>query len=121
MVLWPGSSPNQLEKVSPASDFPSSTLGKHFCKDLDSSRRIRYDRGCAPTFIFVVFSPAFFVVLFMTLMLCLFMACMVTCLFCYHTYLMFTNLTTWESMAWHRISYLKVCYSGLCLVPAGQH
>ncbi|PHJ22374.1 dhhc zinc finger domain-containing protein [Cystoisospora suis] len=52
-------------------------------------------------------NPAFFVVLFMTLMLCMFMACMVTCLFCYHTYLMFSNLTTWESMAWHRISYLK--------------
>ncbi|KYF38896.1 DHHC zinc finger domain-containing protein [Toxoplasma gondii ARI] len=52
-------------------------------------------------------NPFYFVALFLTLMFCLFLACMVTCLFSYHTYLMLSNLTTWESMAWHRISYLK--------------
>ncbi|KEP64489.1 UNVERIFIED_CONTAM: DHHC zinc finger domain-containing protein [Hammondia hammondi] len=52
-------------------------------------------------------NPFYFVALFLTLMFCLFLACMVTCLFSYHTYLMLSNLTTWESMAWHKISYLK--------------
>ncbi|PFH38784.1 hypothetical protein BESB_011260 [Besnoitia besnoiti] len=52
-------------------------------------------------------NPFYFVTLFLTLMFCLFLSCMVSCLFCYHTYLMVSNLTTWESMAWHRISYLK--------------
>lgn len=32
---------------------------------------------------------------------------MVTCLLCFHTYLALSNLTTWESMSWHNITYLK--------------
>lgn len=32
---------------------------------------------------------------------------MVTCLLCFHTYLALTNLTTWESISWHNISYLR--------------
>ncbi|CAK8994080.1 Palmitoyltransferase ZDHHC12-A (Zinc finger DHHC domain-containing protein 12-A) [Durusdinium trenchii] len=32
---------------------------------------------------------------------------MVTCLVCFHSYLALANITTWENMSWHNISYLK--------------
>jgi len=32
---------------------------------------------------------------------------MVTCLLCFHSYLAMVNLTTWESLSWHHISYLR--------------
>merc|ERR1711972_604442 len=32
---------------------------------------------------------------------------MVSCLLCFHSYLAMVNLTTWESMSWHGISYLR--------------
>lgn len=32
---------------------------------------------------------------------------MVTCLLFYHTFLLLTNLTTWEHVSWKRITYLK--------------
>eukprot|EP01053_Blabericola_migrator_P004577 Blabericola_migrator_1__4576@NODE_2430_length_2777_cov_89_767528_g1522_i0_p1_GENE_NODE_2430_length_2777_cov_89_767528_g1522_i0NODE_2430_length_2777_cov_89_767528_g1522_i0_p1_ORF_typecomplete_len548_score65_14DHHC/PF01529_20/9_5e03DHHC/PF01529_20/4_8e03DHHC/PF01529_20/2_4e28ABC2_membrane_3/PF12698_7/6_8_NODE_2430_length_2777_cov_89_767528_g1522_i0241667 len=35
------------------------------------------------------------------------MALFTLCLFFYHLFLIGTNLTTWETMSWHRISYLK--------------
>jgi len=36
-----------------------------------------------------------------------FLLVMVTCLLCFHSYLAMTNITTWESMSWHNISYLR--------------
>ena len=32
---------------------------------------------------------------------------MVTCLVCFHSYLAMANITTWESISWYNISYLK--------------
>ena len=32
---------------------------------------------------------------------------MVTCLVCFHSYLALANITTWESISWYNISYLK--------------
>merc|ERR1712232_1450290 len=32
---------------------------------------------------------------------------MVACLFSFHVYLASVNLTTWENISWHRISYLR--------------
>lgn len=32
---------------------------------------------------------------------------MVACLLCFHTYLAMINLTTWENVSWHHISYLR--------------
>merc|ERR1711972_726117 len=32
---------------------------------------------------------------------------MVACLLCFHSYLAMTNLTTWESISWYNISYLR--------------
>eukprot|EP01055_Gregarina_sp_Pseudo9_P005721 Gregarina_sp_Pseudo_9__5720@NODE_828_length_2156_cov_4_363722_g777_i0_p1_GENE_NODE_828_length_2156_cov_4_363722_g777_i0NODE_828_length_2156_cov_4_363722_g777_i0_p1_ORF_typecomplete_len530_score53_77DHHC/PF01529_20/4_8e03DHHC/PF01529_20/1_2e30Comm/PF15957_5/1_2e03Comm/PF15957_5/0_52_NODE_828_length_2156_cov_4_363722_g777_i05452134 len=35
------------------------------------------------------------------------LAIMTSCLFFYHAFLIGTNLTTWETMSWHKITYLK--------------
>lgn len=35
------------------------------------------------------------------------LAIMVTCLFTFHSYLALTNMTTWENISWHNISYLR--------------
>jgi len=32
---------------------------------------------------------------------------MVSCLFCFHSYLASANITTWENISWHNISYLR--------------
>ena len=32
---------------------------------------------------------------------------MVTCLVCFHSFLAMSNITTWENMSWHNISYLR--------------
>merc|ERR1712224_504426 len=32
---------------------------------------------------------------------------MVSCLLCFHSYLAISNLTTWENISWHNISYLR--------------
>ncbi|CAE7727713.1 app [Symbiodinium sp. KB8] len=36
-----------------------------------------------------------------------FLIMMVTCLVCFHSYLAMANMTTWENMSWHHISYLR--------------
>eukprot|EP00438_Fugacium_kawagutii_P026642 Skav208633 [mRNA] locus=scaffold3433:180186:180728:- [translate_table: standard] len=41
-----------------------------------------------------------------TLVKCLLLM-MVTCLVCFHSYLALANITTWESISWYNISYLK--------------
>ncbi|CAL1150189.1 unnamed protein product [Cladocopium goreaui] len=41
-----------------------------------------------------------------TLVKCMLLV-MVTCLVCFHSYLALANITTWESISWYNISYLK--------------
>jgi len=44
-------------------------------------------------------------ILGMTVMI--FLLIMVICLFIFHSYLAMVNVTTWESMSWHHITYLR--------------
>lgn len=45
--------------------------------------------------------------LILGLIIIVFLMVMVSCLLVFHLYLMVLNLTTWESISWHKISYLQ--------------
>jgi len=52
-------------------------------------------------------SPLLHVSLLFWMICIILLLLMVSCLVCYHTFLMLTNLTSWENLAWQRITYLK--------------
>ena len=67
---------------------------------------------CRILFFSTVFNQLSFIIhlqiaLIMIFLVCVALMVMVIGLFAYHTFLILTNMTTWENIAWYDITYLK--------------